>query len=417
MKASIVTTLAILIVVVIIGRRQVDQLAQLKAIAKTDSEDQSVVASSRLRVKSSVIQDRSIEGITKKIVGIYANNEPDSKGDRTKAEAEFMGTLINLSVRELEGVFREMKEESTLQLYSRARIACYCLRLICDEDPLRALDLGLESLEWDGFQETSRIWRATHLALEHLARNDPEAAWAWFSEYGGTPPVTVFPARDRGRVANQLLAEMAKKDFGLAFKHLKDAPVLTQDISMFGIASSLSLERAPDYVKAVRESGLSEKYKAGAWESLALKDLSSDFRDTLKILRDEKASQSELKSFADGIRRRGGGSPQDPNWLDWVISQSNGKDSLSSYQKRIIRSLQQSFTSFDYAAAGNWINSKPKGAIRDYLALRYAYDISYEEPAAALEWTKDLPRTAEVVDLVKQLNARLNPRPGIGIHR
>lgn len=48
MKASIVTTLAILVVVVIIGRRQVDELAQLRAIAKTDSEDQSVVASSRV---------------------------------------------------------------------------------------------------------------------------------------------------------------------------------------------------------------------------------------------------------------------------------------------------------------------------------------------------------------------------------
>jgi len=416
MKASIMTTLALLILVVIIGKAQVTQLAELRATTGSISENETLTSSSRLRVRSSEIQDRSISGITKKITGIYAANEPDSKGDRAKAETEFKATLISLTPRELEGVFQQMKDEPTLQVYSRARIACYCLRLICDEDPARALDLALESLEWEEFQETNRIWSATHLALEHLAKEDPEAAWAWFSEHSGTPPEAVFSRRDQDRVANKLLVETAKKNFSLAFKFLKTAPILTRDITMYRIADPLNIERAAEYLNAVRGSRLPDRLKAGALESFALKDLSPDYLDTLQVLRDEEATQSELKSFALGLRRRGGGSPQDPYWLDWMISQSKGEDSLSSFQKSIILSLQQSYTSFDYVAAGNWINSKPKGAIRDWLALRYADDISREEPEAALEWARGLPQTTEVENLIEELNKRLNPEP-VGIHQ
>ncbi|YCM43326.1 hypothetical protein V2O64_18640 [Verrucomicrobiaceae bacterium 227] len=411
MKFSIIATLALLMITIAIGKKQLAQLTDLRENLENTSITQSATASSRLRVARSRTFDHSITGITKNITSIYSGNESEVREDRTKAESEFKDFLVGLSPNELEGVFQNMRDEPSLKISSKARIACYCLRLIADKNPERALELALESLEWEGFEDTGKIWSATSIALEHIAREDPQAAWAWFTTHANTPSEKVFSSRDRDKIANLLLHEAGKRDFALAFQALKDTPVANQDITSSSLARSLNLERGPEFIKAARSSELPDHHIASAFESLALKDLSPDYRDTLQLLTDSKLTQSEMNSFVEGLRRRGGTSPQDPHWLDWIISQSGGKDSLSSYQKRIIRNLQQSYTSFDYVAAGDWINAKPKGVIRDYLALRYAYDLSYEEPATALEWARTLPEDTEVTTLIEKLTKKLNPQP------
>lgn len=417
MKASIIATIALILITIAVGKKQLDQLGELKATLGKIPTDQSATSSSRPRVVRSRNHDHSIVGLTQKITEIYTRNESEVREERTLAEAEFKEALVNLSPSELEGIFQKMRDEPTLKIYSRARIACYCLRLISDKDPEHALDLALETLEWEGFEETGRIWDATSMALEHIAKENPEAAWTWLSQHGDTPSEEVFSSRKRETISNLILQAAAKKDFALAFRLLKNTSVQNRDITSSQMARSLNLERGSDYIRAVRKSELPEHYKESAFEALALKDLSSDYLETIQLLKDAELSQDEINSFVDGLRRRGGHSPQDPNWLNWIISQSGSKDSLASYQKRLITSLQQSYTSFDFVAAGDWINAKPKGNIRNYLALRYAYDLSYEEPAIALEWAKSLPETTEVNELVEELTERLNPDPeGKGHH-
>lgn len=417
MKISIATTLALLIITIVLGKRQLKEISNLEKVVGEDTGHQQAAASSRLRVARSRSHDHSIDGITDEMVEIYLKYEAAGNSEeRMKVEAKFKEALINLSPDELEGLFRKMREEPTLEVYSRGRIACYCLRLISDKNPQRALGLALESLEWEGFEDSSRIWSATTMALEHLAKEDPEAAWTWLTEHGSTPSEKVFPPRSRSKIANTILQEAASKDFSMAFRFLKNAQVENSDITSSQLASSLTIDRGPEYIKAIRDSNLPEEYRNKAFESLALKDLSSDYLETLQLLRDSKLTNSEMNSFAAGLRRRGGHSPQDPNWLDWIISQSGSNDTLSSYQKRLIISLQQSYTSFDYVAAGNWINAKPKGNIRNFLALRYAYNLRNEEPAIALEWAQSLPENPETNKLIDDLNKKLNPPPNNGGH-
>ncbi len=226
-------------------------------------------------------------------------------------------------------------------------------------------------------------------ALRKYASQDLEAALAWLER----PENKAFAKNSETK--NLLGIEIAKNDLPRALRllvgedddsavqHLmaaSDAAVWNQMIALTRTESSHLPLRDPA-LKGIGQK-LSEGDPAAATQWLAGAQLSGDERRAIIY-----GVMSTLHYQSPGP------------WLQWITTQDPDPKKIND----LLSVTVAQWTSRDYNAVGEWLNTLPQGALRHSSTAAYAKELSTQEPAAASVWALNLPQNKERTALLAEI--------------
>lgn len=387
-KISASITLVILAIGLWAGIRQTNQISKLKEQAKAPSTSEAPTSQdSKTQTRQKLPDDKiSTDQLITTLLDLEPYGKDDPNIDNRTMNAQFKGEIATLTPSESEAVVKRLLSTKDDFTSSEVRLIRYCLKSLSDENPRSSLELIETVSKIPAFSRIS-FARTASTALVNLGSQDLEAFNEWF-ESG-------FEIRhlQKDAALREIFYRKSQQSFPEAFAllHSSVANVGHQQAwAMYGIHTSLSIERAEDYLQAVRNSELPPNLKREAMEAFGTKNFAPDFESKISWIQSNDLSSEEILGLLDGLARRGSGEASE--WITWIGNDLEPKGPYTGDHMAAVRNLLSNLVSEDFVKAGHLINSLPEGSkTQQYAKVKYADHLSSVNPKMAVEWFDILP--------------------------
>ena len=322
------------------------------------------------------------------------SGQPVSKDRSRQWGKEFNDKLAKLDLSQIKAMMAELRASTEIDDERCKLILDASIGMLGEKQPDAALALFMESL--DLMKMDDRGQDVVNTLLLKWAEQNPHAALDWLRKTSEKYPV-LMTEQAKGAV----IGGASKRDPKLALSLIEELKPETT----FTAASALSraagtAEQRTALLVALREY---EKKDAELVKStlayLAHELARGNLEANQAWLSSMKLPDQEMKRFVQnlhpGITKGTTG-----KWLDWMadnLSAQEGPFTISNYVRE--------WAGDDYKAAGEWINARPNGLVKEAAVFSYALVLAPQEPVSAAQWARTLPEGKERNNLVEMIHA------------
>jgi len=405
MKISLIIAAIIVTVAAFFGFQQKEKIKTLTtqwedlkitAVEKNISTDPKAAFSSQ-RARSDgarAAREKAIADFARELAAFAKKMEEAENSDASQdpeMQKEIMGfidTLTNLSPSDLKALVKALAADTSIEKETKRSLALMSIMMMSSENPEAALTLISEADESLGLGKNER--HMLPMILSQYAAKDPTGAAAWIAENED------LLGDDVEQTKNMLITSAAKTDFTSALSII-DTLDLSEDSKPYTLlAAGVTNASKDQFLRALQDGDLSKEQRQSALRSLIISPLiSEDFEAASAWLDDpnfEAADREDIIQNLNFYNVR-----QNPQqWLNWM----GAKENQTSATQQATRQIISGWTSENYVATGEWIQSQEASPTKNTAIQAYAETLAPQEPAAAAGWAVTLPESAERTSLL-----------------
>jgi hypothetical protein len=365
MKISVAVSILILVVGVVTGRHDRQQLATMRTTqehliakaAKLGVSSDPAQATKRERPTRTVIAKLSISEVLEIAKEFQRITTPDGLSNDAIGTLNWriLDGLNAWDVTELKSLLAEIRIHPDLNQQNREFLSSSCVTVLAYDHPQAALGMFTNSPEL--FTEGDDM-SLVCTALACWAKNDLTAAIEWlkknpqpFSDYAKSGIISAVAEQDPQH-AFRLIGQLGLKDKNqTAWQIVNSAKTFEQ--------KSATLAGLREYFPSI-QTGDSLDHYAKSYLSLLAADMHRDGIEAItRWVAESKLTPQEMDPFLDGLANATQ-SDETGRWIEWM------RQSLPAGQvDRRIENLINQWATRDYQAAAQWASSQPEGKDRE----------------------------------------------------
>ena len=395
-RFSIGASLLILAIGIGLGSRQLSEISRLQQQVDSDPSHSSTSTSPRRRTLSS--RKESTEETSARLVELEPYGKEDADLDKRFMDAKFVTQITTLSSSQSEEIARQFLLSGNELSKSEIRVVRYCLLSLADENPAVSLDLIKIGLKHPSFPSPHSFHKALNASLVNLGSVDLDPVNEWFNSGPDTQVV------EQTKVLRDIFEKRSQRNYDETFTLFNNDVhgQMNKIWAMYGIHESLTLDRAGDYLTAVRNSELSPEQKREALEAFGTQNFAPDFEAAVSWIKDNNFEYQEFRGVLNGLRRKGAGDLD--KWISWIVDDSITRNRFSGAYESAMSNLLSAMVREDFVKAGKLINSLPeRSRAKEYARSEYAKHMSSVNLDVAIEWFNSLPNGAEKIKTGRDL--------------
>jgi len=312
-----------------------------------------------------------------------------------KFQKEIMETLsrfMELSPTQIKTVIEEFKDSPALDDEMRRNIVGFAIMMLANDQPEAAIAIYTESADMKGLGNMGQ--HVITSALGKWAEKDPLAAMEWVRKNSEKHANLI--TEDTKTV---ILAGAAKQDPKLALGMVNDLGLKEPHQVANGlIGSARSAEERTALLQTLRADKEQADVTKYTLNALGGKLTNEGFEASQAWLSSAKLSKEETLSVAQGISSWQAGADSG-KWIEWM----DGKVPDDTLKQKTDELVQQ-WTRNDYKAAGEWIGTLETGTAKNSAIKSFARTVAPYEPEAATQWANSLPEGKERDELLEAIN-------------
>jgi hypothetical protein len=319
-------------------------------------------------------------------------NKPGSEDAEKNQQRvlDFMERLASLDAAQIKILIADFRSDTTLSSEMRQGLIGFSVMTLANDNPRAALGIFTEAS--DLFPDRQMNQQILSSALGKWAKDDPDAALAWVRANTTKFPDLVTDQTKQGLIAgtaanNPKLALSLINELGLAGSENTFNESL-QAISRTAVTPaqrSGMVEAIRDYVASPANDPRHKEMAESAFAQLGSQLTNDGFSAATTWISDAKLSPTELRSVINGMDHNIKG-PETGKWIEWIGEKAPGKEGEDN-----IRQIVRQWTTNDYQAAGQWLNTAPEGPAKTTAIRSYAETVAPYEPETAAQWAETLP--------------------------
>ncbi|WP_193213577.1 hypothetical protein [Luteolibacter marinus] len=311
---------------------------------------------------------------------------------------DMMERMGRLDVAQIKTLVAELRADTVLNDEMRRNLTGFAVMSLAENHPQAALALFTETS--DLFEQNGMSQHVVSSALQKWAEDDPMGALEWVKANAAKHPEMINDQAKRS-----ILTGAARQDPRLAFQLLEELDLGGGMVgNSIANAAATPSERTAvlaalrDHLKNVTDPQARENLLSSTLGTMCQQAISDGFEAGIAWLDSASFSPEETETFADGINlwqaREDTG-----KWINWLEGQVP-QDQLA----RKVDNLMRDWTTNDYMAAGEWLNTAAEGPAKQTAVESYAKTLAPYEPAVAARWALTLPEGAVRDQLVREVH-------------
>ena len=303
-----------------------------------------------------------------------------------------------LDVSQIKTLVAELRADTALDDEMRRNLAGFAVMSLAEKHPQAALALFTETS--DLFEKNGMGQHFVATALQKWAEDDPMGALDWIKANAEKHPEMISDQAKRS-----ILTGAARQDPRLAFRLLEDLDFADGMVgNSIANGATTPAERTAvlaalrNHLKAVTDPQARERLLSSTLGTMCQQAISDGFDAGTSWLDSASFSSEETAAFADGLnlwQARG----DTGKWIDWM----DGKLPQDKLDRKV-GDLMRDWTSNDYKAAGEWLNTAAEGPAKQAAVKSYASTLAPYEPAIAAQWALSLPDDDQREALVRSVH-------------
>lgn len=404
MKISVAASVIIVLLFTLLGWRNHVRLAVARETNKqlaAQAEVLGIASGENASTRSSSRRERPGRGTDAKaladdIIAFSLKMDADKEKEPTPEEAgeihkqvlELMERFASLDAAEMKLLIDHVRADASLTEEARHGIVMFSLTTLSLNHPRSALELFTHSSDLLEGDRRSNHYIST--ALTSWAKQDPEAAIAWFRENTTKSPDFVdnnakmallkgVSTRDPSRALglfSELGIKPTDREYPQAMVNLALAATTPSQRSAF-------LEALRKHAAETGESSVNGIKQAV--QRLGNMIAAEGFDSATTWLADAKLTEKERSAFGEGLAEQIKDGDQ-AKWIGWM--ETNLPD--SNVHNSIFLTVAD-WTRKDPRAAGEWLASTEEGIARTHGIRAYSMEVAPYDPATAEQWALTIP--------------------------
>ncbi len=318
--------------------------------------------------------------------------------DVQKEALSFMETLTRMSPAELKSLVKILAADTSLDSDIKDDLMRMSIMMSSAGNPETALTIILESSKLPELR--NKVRRHLPMVMNQYAAEDPDAAAAWLlaneDQLGD----------EADRIKTQLISSIARNNFDSALSIIQTLGDEEKKNSYRTLGIGIKSGEQEKFLAALASENLSEEERKAALRSLTSSTLiREDFQAASAWLEGSELSATDKDAIVSGLSYYNV-KDSTKEWLSWLSKEENQTESSDQATRQILGS----WTSDNFVAAGEWLQTQDDGPSKITAVTTYAATLAPHEPAAAADWALTLPDNPERTQLLRTIHRSMQEK-------